>query len=63
MFALHLPSNFGPTIQRLLIHVTCFAAAECLLNMADLDTLADYYEFIQGQTEIAMISHRINPAY
>jgi hypothetical protein len=62
MFALHLPSNLGSTIQRLLIHVTCFAAAECLLNVADLDTLADYYEFINGQAQIAMISHRINPA-
>jgi hypothetical protein len=39
----------------LLIKTTVFVAAECLLNLAGLDTLADYYEFLTGGDQIEVI--------
>jgi hypothetical protein len=40
---------------KLLIKTAVFVAAECLLNLAGLDTLADYYEFLAGGDTIEVI--------
>jgi hypothetical protein len=37
------------TILKGIVHLTCFTIAECWLNAVNLDTLADYHEFIQNQ--------------
>jgi hypothetical protein len=52
-------SRWGRTIIKLTVHVAAFAAAECLLNVAGLDTLADYYEFLSGERAIAIADRRL----
>jgi hypothetical protein len=54
---IRLPS--GSAIAKLALHVAAFVATECLLNVAGLDTLADYYEFLNGERAIAVINHSL----
>jgi hypothetical protein len=50
--------GIGQWVSKLLVQATFFVAAECLLNAAGLDTIADYYEFVNGQSEIEIVSHQ-----
>jgi hypothetical protein len=56
----HQKSNqsLGQVVTKFVVKASCFVAAECLLNMAGLDTLADYYEFIAGESQVEIISHQ-----
>jgi hypothetical protein len=46
-------------IRRVLIRLICFAIAECWLNAVNLDTLADYQEFMQKDLEVTISQHQI----
>jgi hypothetical protein len=55
MSALSLPFSTrqaATTIAKLAGHVALFAAAECLMNVAGVDTLADYCEFLNSEREV-----------
>jgi hypothetical protein len=56
----HQKSNqsLGQVVAKFVVKASCFVAAECLLNVAGLDTLADYYEFIAGESQVEIISHQ-----
>jgi hypothetical protein len=45
----HQPSLPLPSTARFLMRLGCFVIAEYWLNVANLDTIADYNEFIQNQ--------------
>jgi hypothetical protein len=56
------PRQAATTIAKLAGHVAIFAAAECLLNVAGVDTLADYYEFLNSERDtIVMAQNFANP--
>ena len=46
-------------IRRVLVRLICFAVAECWLNAANLDTLADYQEFMQKDLAVTIAQHQI----
>jgi hypothetical protein len=46
------------TILKGILHIACFAIAECWLNAVNLDTLADYHEFIQNQLMREISQHQ-----
>jgi hypothetical protein len=46
-------------IRRVVVRMICFAIAECWLNAVNLDTLADYYEFMQGQLDVTIAQHQV----
>lgn len=41
-------------IAKVLMRLSCFIIAEFWLNAVNLDTLADYHEFMQGRMAIAV---------
>jgi hypothetical protein len=45
----HRPTTRIRIILKAIARLTCFTIAECWLNAVNLDTLADYHEFIQDQ--------------
>ncbi len=45
-------------IRRVLVRLACFAIAECWLNAANLDTLADYQEFMQKDAAVTIVQHQ-----
>jgi hypothetical protein len=54
----HKQSGIGQVISQIVVKAVCFVAAECLLNAAGVDTIADYYEFIAGQAEVEIAAHQ-----
>ena len=43
------PNNRRTIITKVLVRLSCFVIAELWLNAVNLDTLADYHEFMQGR--------------
>ncbi|MFM2432510.1 MAG: hypothetical protein RLZZ511_3724 [Cyanobacteriota bacterium] len=45
----HPPSPTLDPTARFFVRLSCFVIAECWLNAVNLDTIADYNEFIHNQ--------------